>query len=380
MPGFRALRTARVVAVAAAATLVTTITIGPAAGAATGGSTVTCGGLIAYNQYDTGTSLLTSRLMAVPALGDPARVSPKAIWDDPADGHGEIDGAWSPDGRSIAFVGVSPGPMPAGLNTRLYLLRAGASEPEVLVEQIARGMRHPAWSPDGKRIAYTTSQEPTGRPYQGLSWVNVVDVATKERSFVTGVELLDQRALDLTWSPRGDQLLLTAWQIATGNWTIYSASPDATTLNPTAVISNDPARNPLVLPKPVPKPDGDVYLPVMYPAFLPGGNALLVEHEAADEASTGLELTDPGFNDFARDGHGLPVVAADGFNSQPDFGFSPLQAVYQHRNNDQTESSIALLTLPTGTSSTPVEPADGVLVEQPDLQPVLGCRPWPFRT
>ena len=341
----------------------------PAAGAASPGTPPVCGGLIAYNRNPG--NLLASQIVAIPAFA-PAGGTSRVIWDDPADSHAELDPAWSPDGRSLSFATIEPaGVSPQGfplINSRLKVLRPGASEPETVVEQLGRrgGLRHPTWSPDGKRIAYLTGVPPIDKSDQGLAWVHVVEVATKSDTFLTGVELTAQRAVALTWSPRAEELLFTAWEMKTGNWTIYSARPDPADPQLTARVSNDHSRQPRV----------DVALPVMYPAYLPGGNALLVGHEAADEASLGLDLTSTGFGRF------IPVRAAEGFNIQPDFGISPLQAVYQHSTGDSlfspTESSIAVLTLPSGRSKTLVSPEEGVLVEQPDWQRVLGCRPWPF--
>jgi hypothetical protein len=357
-----------VVAVAVAGGLTV---IPPVAGAASPDAPMACSGLIAYNR-NTG-SVATSQILAIPASA-PTAGTPRVIWDDPTEGHGELDPAWSPDGRSVAFAtfesaGVSPEGLPL-ITTKLKVLRRGSSEPETVVEQLGQrgGLRHPTWSPDGKRIAYLTGVQPVDKLYQGLAWVHVVEVATKSDTFLTGVELTAQRAVALAWSPRADQLLFTAWEMDTGNWTIYSARPGSSDPQRNARVSNDPSGEARV----------EVALPVMYPAYLPGGNALLVEHEAVDETSTGLDLTSTGFGWF------IPVRAAEGFNGQADFGISPLQAVYQHGSGGNlltpTESSIAVLTLPSGRSRTLVNTEDGVLVEQPDWQPTLGCRPWPFTT
>jgi hypothetical protein len=80
----------------------------PVAGAALSGGPPVCGGLIAYdrNAGIPGT-LVASQILAIPA-GAPTDATPRVIWDDPAETHAELDPAWSPDRRSIAFATVEP--------------------------------------------------------------------------------------------------------------------------------------------------------------------------------------------------------------------------------------------------------------------------------
>jgi TolB protein len=62
--------------------------------------------------------------------------------------------AWSPDGRVIAFIG----------NNELWLMKADGSEPR----QLAPGPLPetyddtPSWSPDGSRLVFGTNRSPTG--------------------------------------------------------------------------------------------------------------------------------------------------------------------------------------------------------------------------
>jgi hypothetical protein len=194
--------------------------------------------------------------------------------------------------------------------------------------------------------------------------VHIVDLTTGIDILLTGVpgSLVTP---DVTWSPSGDLLLITAWEAPnTGNWTIFSVRPDPTDPRLTAVISNDPDIHARVAAQ----------RPTIFPAFLPRGRVVLVEQEGPDELSSRLYLADPIYR------HLLPVSPSEGWSSQPDFGSSPLRAAYQRLSNDRSQTSIAVLSLPTGTSRTLVPSTAGVTVERPDWQPVIGCRPWPFAT
>jgi TolB protein len=67
--------------------------------------------------------------------------------------HPKIDmwPAWSPDGKRIAFVSNRDG------NYELYLMNADGSEPRNLTNHPATDSS-PCWSPDGKRIAFVSTR------------------------------------------------------------------------------------------------------------------------------------------------------------------------------------------------------------------------------
>jgi Tol biopolymer transport system component len=245
------------------------------------------------------------------------------------------------------------------MDNRLYVLRSEASDPEVVVDQVGQrgGLRFPTWSPDGTRIAYVTGAPPVGQAYRGLAWLHIVDATTGQDSFLTGFP--DQLALpDVTWSPRGDQLLVSAINLVNNHWTIFSVRPDPADPRPTVLISDDSGAR----------------ASTGFPAFLPGGHAVLVEQDETDYTSSRLYLADPLFK------HLVPVSPRPGWETQPDFGLSPLRAVYQQYSDDRSQTSIRVLTLPSGRSQTLVPTVAGLYVEEPDWQPVLGCRPWPIKS
>ena len=101
-----------------------------------------------------------------------------------------IDGvAWSPDGRQIAFVGVSD-----AHNRQIYIINADGSDLRPIASSDADG-GDVDWSPDGEWIAFTTSAalwlvHPDGSDEQALLLDN-----TDEREFSMA-----------QWSPDGRQL------------------------------------------------------------------------------------------------------------------------------------------------------------------------------
>ncbi len=340
-----------VAAAGAMGLLATSLLASPALAGPPAASQVVCGGLVAYNQQTAGPN--SSRLMAVPATGG----TPRMLWDRADAVQGELDPAWSPDGGSVAFAGRLTDVSGVLMDNRLYVLRAGATEPQIVVNQLGQrgGLRYPTWSPDGTRIAYLTAVPPADQPYRGLAWVHIVDPTTGQDRFLTGFpEPLVTP--DITWSPRGDQLLVTTLNPTNNHWSVYSIRPDLAGPRPTILISDDVGAR------------GSTG----FPTFLPGGRAVLVEQDEPDGTASRLYLADPQLKQL------VPVTPQPGWESQPDFGASPLRAVYQQYNDDRTATSVSVLTLPTGRIRTLVPPAPGVYVGQPDWQPVLGCRPWPF--
>jgi dipeptidyl aminopeptidase/acylaminoacyl peptidase len=111
-----------------------------------------------------------------------------------------LDPAWSPDGKQIAYTRWAE---PQGI----YVMDADGSN-QHMVFQI-NGAKSPAWSPDGKKIAFTAVyKQVTGRgrpgsppPLLDYRRISVVDLATGQKSdvMVDG----DQQANAPSWGPDG---------------------------------------------------------------------------------------------------------------------------------------------------------------------------------
>ena len=73
------------------------------------------------------------------------------------DGVWDRDPAWSPDGRKIAFSGY-----PEELNFEIYVMDADGKNQTRLTTWSPDnfgGDTHPSWSPDGQRIAFVSQKD-----------------------------------------------------------------------------------------------------------------------------------------------------------------------------------------------------------------------------
>jgi Tol biopolymer transport system component len=146
---------------------------------------------------------------------------------------GACEPAWSPDGAQIVFV--SPCPKALDLSdllpndTQLYIARADGSDPSPMAT-VGTGDSEPAWSPDGKQIAFTSVRE--GPP--------LIYIITLENNKVKRlIDPIAARASDSTadfaalrqpaWSrPSGDQIVFAAKNMAAdGAYQIWSVTDAA---------------------------------------------------------------------------------------------------------------------------------------------------------
>jgi dipeptidyl aminopeptidase/acylaminoacyl peptidase len=107
--------------------------------------------------------------------------------------------AWSPDGRTIAFLGDN-----GRFSVGLYLVDAGGGTPRKLIE-LTSFSSPLSWSPDGTRIAYQASNDVQTGENEITSWgsIAVVDVDEGSSSVIRAT-LSNNNAP--TWSPDGSTI------------------------------------------------------------------------------------------------------------------------------------------------------------------------------
>ncbi len=116
----------------------------------------------------------------------------------------ETDPAWSPDGQTIAFVGLN-----ASRGEPIYVVKADGSRLRNLTPKPVGAYAAPAWSPNGRKIAFVSKRD-------GNSEIYVMNANGKRQRNLTRNPAYDA---DPAWSPDGRIIAFASNR--DGNYGVY---------------------------------------------------------------------------------------------------------------------------------------------------------------
>ncbi|HTX80237.1 MAG TPA: protein kinase, partial [Longilinea sp.] len=125
---------------------------------------------------------------------------------------GACQPAWSPNGKQIAFVSPCRGEHDVYAGSSIYIMDADGSNIHPLgVSPDPAGDFDPTWSPDGQRIAFTSLRSGVQRIYVYNLTTSTLSQITKGSNFEDGQP---------AWSPSGTQLAFVRTSIFSQIWVV----------------------------------------------------------------------------------------------------------------------------------------------------------------
>ncbi|MFL6228095.1 MAG: kelch repeat-containing protein [Pyrinomonadaceae bacterium] len=148
--------------------------------------------------------------------GNPAQLTNSLDPNNPAE---NFDPAFSPDGTRIAFTSNRDG------NAEIYVMNADGSN-QVRLTSVARADRTPAWSPDGSKIAFLSRRDATVNPQTGTInfQIYVMNADGSNQTRLTNDSAGDGHP---AFSPDGTRIAFTSRRDG-GRTHIYLMNPDGT--------------------------------------------------------------------------------------------------------------------------------------------------------
>jgi len=180
-------------------------------------------GVIAFQSFRSGSSQIYTE--TVP----PSPVKRLTQVKAPRPAHCYAVPAWSPDGRRIAYeYNPSPTGMPAR-NSDVYVMNANGGFPRRLTTTLGFD-GDPTWSPDGKKIAFESTRSGNSDVWvMNADGSNPKNLTVRNRGFDG----------DPAWSPGGRKIAFTSSRNGDRTTDVYlldTANPSAPPLN----LTNDP--------------------------------------------------------------------------------------------------------------------------------------------
>jgi serine/threonine protein kinase/Tol biopolymer transport system component len=131
----------------------------------------------------------------------------------------EYDPVWSPDGTQIAFAFDNLGGFGTPFVTGIVVMDATGGHRETLIERTNERLGWPAWSPDGRRIAFSGSSSNGFRLY-------VMDSDGSDVTVIHEEPPGGLFAMPVSWTPDGERVVF--WGRHGGKPSLLSIRPDGT--------------------------------------------------------------------------------------------------------------------------------------------------------
>jgi Tol biopolymer transport system component len=144
-------------------------------------------------------------------------------------------GDWSPDGTQLLFTEIPESSATAPPRNSLWIVESetGRTVRHIACDSECHGVAFGAWSPDGKRIAYSVlGRDPRSGTPTRFS-IAVIDLATGSSRTVLQADDRTEVAFP-RWSPDGSQLVLQSARYRVG-----ASSPTDLERSAAVVISSD---------------------------------------------------------------------------------------------------------------------------------------------
>ena len=143
---------------------------------------------------------------------------PRKVTDRPGT---NLDPSWSPDGRSIVFVGC-PQAICFENDYEIYVVPAAGGAAKRLTNDGLRD-HDPYYSPDGKSIAWLSRTDPRGPV--GVWNIRIMNADGSGQRAVTNDGHINSKP---NWSRDGSLIYFHRFEIGRTEWGIYSIRPDGT--------------------------------------------------------------------------------------------------------------------------------------------------------
>ena len=173
-----------------------------------------------------------SHLFLVAANGGaPRDVTPHADYDVPPDERGDAnDFAFSPDSKELCFTAVTDRPEAISTNGDLFVVSTSGGEAKRITSNPGFD-GHPAYSPDGRFIAYHSQKTPE---YESDRWrLMLYDRAGGTHAEIA--ESFDRSVDEIVWSPDSKKIYFTAVNEAEQPVYEIAAAPGST---PREIVKN----------------------------------------------------------------------------------------------------------------------------------------------